>query len=168
MSAYPNFPVKVVGFKFCSALHLARRIEAVQRREGEDADYVVAKCYRCVVTLGTENRLSHTITVPQGFLTDLSTAPCFARPIISRVGPHLEASIVHDWLFVAWQHEGLEPTDEMWRFADYVFRAAMEEANVPRCKRWMMYRASRWFGKDVFYEKECCLFAESQSDRTET
>ena len=40
----------------------------------------------------------------------------------SRVGPHLEASIVHDWLYVAWQlEEGTEATEEWRLFADESF-----------------------------------------------
>ena len=163
-SAYPDEPVEIVSFCYRSDLHLTRRIEAVQRRRGEDAEYALAQRYRAWVTVraesdGEESRLR--ISIPAGFLTDLSSVPRPGRWYVSRVGPHLEASIVHDWLYVAWQFEGREPTDRMKRFADDVFLAAMKRAKVRGFKRWVMYGAVRFFGGSAFRGRDDRLFADA-------
>ena len=165
MSAYPpQLPTKITdgSFTYWNNLHLTRSIKAVKGRKGkEDADYIVGSPYLCSVIVEIDGKNHrHLILVPQGFLTDLSSAPRIFRSYVSRVGPHLEASIVHDWLYVAWQHEGLEPTEGMRLFADDVFLAAMKKAKVGSCKRWLIYRASRRCGPDMFYEKDDHLFAE--------
>ena len=52
--------------------------------------------------------------------------------IVGRVGRHLEASIVHDWLYVAWQVTGVMPQRHMWRFANDVMYSAMRKAGVSK------------------------------------
>ena len=132
-SAYPGEAVEVVGFKYEDDLYLTRKFETVKRRTGTDASYVVDKTYRASVqvkSLADGSKRKVAIEVPAGLLTDLCSVPSIARWAVSRVGPHLEASIVHDWLYVAWQHEGKGRTDTNKRFADDVFRVAMKEAKV--------------------------------------
>lgn len=105
-SAYPGRPVKVTEFCYQGDLRLTRKIKAVRERNGRDALYVVALPYKASVSFKDGKRVSSfPIEVPRRFLTDLSTVPCILRPLIGRVGPHLEASIIHDWLYVAWQVE---------------------------------------------------------------
>ena len=83
-------------FPGCSVAAL--EIDAVQHRTGENAEFIVAADYPIRYKLdGVERR----IVVPGGMLTDLSSVPTLARTIVSQVGPHLEASIVHDFLYVA-------------------------------------------------------------------
>ena len=162
--AYPDEPVEVVCFDYRSDLHLTRRIEAVQGRRGEDAEYALAQRYRAWVTVKAEgdgkvSRLR--ISIPAGFLTDLSSVPRPGRWAVSRVGPHLEASIVHDWLYVAWQFEGGEPTDRMRRFADDVFLAAMKKAEVRWFQRNLIYGAVRLGGWIPFRRKDDRLFVDA-------
>lgn len=161
MIAYPPYPVKVTSFRYQSELHLCRTIQAVRRRTGEDALYIVEERYDCSVLLETPSGAEgqHHITVPHYLMTDLSSVPRLARPVIGRVGPHLEASIVHDWLYVAWQAESIKPTEEMRRFADDVFLAAMVAANVTPWKRWAIHRAVRLGGRAAFYGRDERLFA---------
>ena len=163
MSAYPHsLPVEVTGFSYCDDVHLTRSIDAVRGRKGEDAYYVLGRSYWCTVTMMIGGKKAiHPILVPRGFLTDLSTAPRLARALVSRVGPHLEASVVHDWLYVAWQHEGIKATDEIRLFADDVFLAAMKAAKVKSWRRWLIYRACRCEGESMFYEDGDRLFVES-------
>lgn len=162
--AYPDEPVGIVSFGYRSDLHLTRRIEAVQGRRGEDAEYALAQRYRAWVTVKAEGSgevSAHRISIPAGFLTDLSSVPRAGRWAVSRVGPHLEASIVHDWLYVAWQFEGREPTARMRRFADDVFLAAMKEANVGRFKRYLIYAAVRLGGWIAFRGTDDRLFVDA-------
>ena len=162
--AYPDEPVEIVRFCYESDLHLTRRIEAVRGRRGEDAEYALAQRYRAWVTVKAEGtgRVSRLrISIPAGFLTDLASVPRPARWAVSRVGPHLEASIVHDWLYVAWQFEGRERTARMRRFADDVFLAAMKRAKVCRFKCYLIYGAVRVGGWIAFNGTDDRLFVDA-------
>ena len=162
---YPDSPVEVVGFDYWSSLHLTRNIWAVQRREGEDADYVLAEPYESAVTVRPEGggeAFDLAVSVPAGLLTDLSSVPRWGRWLVGRVGPHLEASIVHDWLYVAWQVEGLEPTGTMRKFADDVFLAAMRKAGVGSTMSWLIHRAVRWGGSGPFERTDERIFNDTE------
>ena len=131
----------------------------MQRRKGEDANYVLSRPYEAAAIVrreGSEERVD--ISIPERLLTDLSSVPWWGRWLVGRVGPHLEASIVHDWLYVAWQHEGKGPTEQMRRFADDVFRAAMEEAKVDGWRAWLAYQAVHLGGTKAFYRRDSTLF----------
>ena len=175
-SAYPaDGPVEVLGFAYTDDLYLTRGIEAVQvRGEEEDADYIVARRYCSEVKLRLPNGSESTfpIEVPCGLLTDLSSVPWWGRWLMGKVGPHLEASIVHDWLYVAWQDEVAwqgekRPPRWMRRFADDVFLAAMKEAGVDRFKRSTAHVAVCSFGHGSFYKKNkatvCCVWDISKT-----
>ncbi len=163
-SAYPSEPVEVIEFNYESDLFLTRKIERVKARRGKDANYVVAEDYRATVRIRSPENGSERdfpIRVPAGLVTDLCSVPPIARCFVSRVGPHLEASIVHDWLYVAWQvEEGEGKTETNRKFADDVFRAAMKKANVNSFKCWAMYRAVRCFGGSAFFDEDWPVFAE--------
>ena len=132
-----------------------RDIAAVSGRTGADANYVLARTFRATVTVRSfadGRTYDIPVRVPERFLTDLSSVPWWGRWYVGRVGPHLEASIVHDWLYAAWRIRGRRHRTECNRkFADDVFRAALFAAEVGRCRRAVMYRAVRWFGWSAFY-----------------
>ncbi len=142
---YPETPwSEITGFAYGTPLHLCRCIEAVQGREGEDGDYIVSKPYTVRFKLGDDHR---EITVPQGMVTDLASVPWAARFIIGRVGPHLEASILHDFLYIAWQDLGQRGArDADRKFADELMRVAMGEAKVSAFRRCLIYVVVRAFG----------------------
>ena len=79
-------------------------------------------------------------TVPIGFITDLASIPRLFRSIISKIGRHLRAAVVHDWLYVE-QPDGISRAD-----ADGVFRRIMREDEVGWFERWAMWSAVRSFG----------------------
>ena len=87
-----------------------------------------------------------TLLVPKGTPTDFSSVPAALRPIVSRVGAHLEASIVHDYLYDAWVGVRTEPLERVRLFADKVFRAGLLAARLPTWRRALMYQAVRRFG----------------------
>ncbi len=170
-SAYPtDGPVEVLGFAYTDDLYLTRGIEAVQMRgEEEDADYIVARRYCSEVQFRLPNGSECTfpIDVPCGLLTDLSSVPRWGRWLLGKVGPHLEASIVHDWLYVAWRDEAAwqgenRPPGWVRRFADDVFLAAMKEAGVGRFRRSIAHAAVCAFGRRSFYKRNksivCCTW----------
>ena len=134
----------------------------MQRRTGEDADYVLSHNYEAVAVIADSGGTKEfAICVPRSFLTDLSSVPRWGRWLVSRVGPHLEASIVHDWLYVAWQHEKKDAMEAMRGFADDVFRAAMEEAKVMGWRIWLICQAVRFGGRSAFYGTDDILFRDA-------
>ena len=159
---YPDKLVQVLGFEYLDPLVLTRKMRAVQRRTGEDASYVVAKDFCVCVKIreyGRDETRWFLVRVPRGFLTDLYSPPLLARFLIGRVGPHLEASIIHDWLYTAWQLERLpQPTEQQRHFADEVFLAAMREAKVG-WKMWVMLLAVHFCGGFSFEHKLSKVFA---------
>ncbi len=145
---------QISEFKYATPLHLYREIKAVQIREGEYADYIVRRDYTVRFKLDNEDE-HREITVPRGMLTDLSSVPSIARSVIGRVGPHLEASIVHDFLYIAWQDlDGRGPRDEDREFADKLMRVALEEARVSGWKRFLIYNAVRSFGGGAYRRED--------------
>ena len=124
----------------------------MRRADGKTAQFILARPYTVDFKLDGERR---TITVPQGMLTDLSSVPALARPIISQAGPHLEASIVHDFLYIAWQDlGGGEHRTEDRRFADRLMRVAMRAANVGSLKNFLIYNAVRIGGRGIYRGRE--------------
>lgn len=146
---YPDNPNPVItNFEYLSPLILFRGHDALKVTGRSDPNYVVARPYTVSFHLDGD---PSTVTVPQGLLTDLASAPRIARPIVGRVGRHLEASIVHDYLYVAWQDlpDG-KPRRQDRDFADSLMRAAMKKANVGRIRRALIYAAVRVAGWGIF------------------
>jgi len=143
---------KISDFQYLTPLRLCRDATSVKLRDGEDADYVVSDDYCIRFRLDGEAR---EITVPAGMLTDLASVPRLARWLVDRVGPHLEAAIVHDFLYIAWQDVvgGRNAREEDRRFADELMRVAMEGANVGAAMRSVIYRAVRHFGRTAYNER---------------
>ena len=85
-------------------------------------------------------------------MTDMASVRRMFRSIVSRVGPHLEACIVHDWLYEAWVVQALTPQMLMKRIADDVLKVGMREARVNRLTTWIVWRAATLAGGKVFRE----------------
>ncbi len=152
-SPYPDANwSEIDDFTFVTPLRLCRCIEAVQRRSGEDADYIVSKEYTVGFKLDGDFRQ---ITIPEGMITDLASVPPIVRSIIGRVGPHLEATIVHDFLYIAWQDvEGLGARDEDREFADKLLRVSLITSRVGAFRRWLIYNAVRTFGGSAYRRQD--------------
>ena len=153
-SPYPKEQWETIDdFNYESPLLLLRFIDAVTTRAGEtDAEYILAASY--TVSFRLDGNLRK-ITVPSGMLTDLASVPWWGRWLVSRVGPHLEASIIHDFLYIAWQDlngHGARRRDR--RFADEVMRVAMKKAEVGLVKRTIIFGAVRAFGWTIYRERE--------------
>jgi hypothetical protein len=143
---------EISDFEYLTPLRLSRDAKAVPMRDGEDAEYVVSDDYRVRYRLDGEAR---EITVPAGMLTDLASVPRVARWLVDRVGPHLEAAIVHDFLYIAWQDVagGRGAREEDRRFADQLMRVAMESAKVSATSRFVIHNAVRGFGRWAYKER---------------
>lgn len=134
-------------FDFLSDLLLLRLATPGTINLPREAQYIIGRDYTVSFSLDGETR--H-LTVPAGTLTDLASVPKVARGYIGRVGPHLEAAIVHDFLYRAWRDlPDVEPTDDKQLFADNVMLAGMQAAGM-NIKAKVIYRSLRWFGKAAF------------------
>ena len=146
----------ITKFSYDSHLILMRLKKRLQHVNSEK-QYIVAKDYTVSFGLeGKENRYS--ITVPKGMLTDLASVPRMLRFIAGRVGPHLEACVVHDYLYFAWQKEcntdkDDDPADAKRLFADRLMLKAMYTAGMG-CRARLIYWAVRCFGCCIFYSKK--------------
>ena len=154
-STIPNpYPAKyksktITRFRHDGPLHLMRLKERLLGISPEQ-QYIVAEEYTVYYTLDGKDM---PITVPRGMLTDLASVPPLLRWYIGRVGPHLEASIIHDYLYIAWQLNTSSKSDEWTRqmrcFADDLMLVAMKKAGMG-CKALFIHRAIRLFGKRAF------------------
>ena len=125
---YPGEFEEVTDFRYEIRLVLAREPEALLMREEAEVSYIVDQDYRVSFKV---DGVDTPLIVPRGMLTDLSSVPSALRSFVGRVGPHLEVSIVHDFLFIAWQLlDGREARREDFRFANAVMSAGLDEADV--------------------------------------
>lgn len=147
---YPSSPnwTPISGFRYESHLKLVRLKDGLPGRSRE-AQYIVAEDYTVSFVFNGSRRK---ITVPKGMLTDFASVPPLFRAFVGRVGPHLEASIVHDYQYIAWQVTGLAPSEDMRRFADELMLVAMNAAGMC-CKARLIYWAIRLFGCYAFFGK---------------
>lgn len=93
------------------------------------------------------------VEVPAGFVTDLASVPWFIRWLISPGGLHAKASVIHDYLYSKGviQTKGVTQTETPTRLrADQIMKEAMVVLKVPCIRRWMIYKAVRWFAKSAF------------------
>ncbi|MEM6741546.1 MAG: DUF1353 domain-containing protein [Pseudomonadota bacterium] len=145
---YPGRPVAIKRLVYRESLVLLRLKDAVKTRSGEDANFILGADYRVAWTDGKEkdadgNDRYHEIIVPRGMLTDLASVPPIFRSLVGRVGPWLEAAVVHDFLTIAWRVIDGEGSARRRRFADDIMLAAMREAKVGELRKWSIYAGIR-------------------------
>ena len=147
---YPEASTNVASLKFDSSLVLYRPKEGLRNsdgtnpRAGEDL-YLTGAVLSATWTDGAGQ--THEICVPPGFVTDLTSVPAVFRWLVSRAGPWLEAAVLHDYLYVAWQsipQRGARAPDR--RFADTVMLAAMTAKGVAAWRRYLIFAAVRFGG----------------------
>ena len=156
---YPDGWQEITGFAYRTALSLIRPLNTVQYRLGEDGDYVLQHPFEADYMI--DGREGRRLTVPQGLVTDLTSVPRPLRSIIGRVGPWLEAAIIHDYLYIAWQDvPGLGPRPRDRLFADRMMLRAMEAADVEPWQRRSIYRFIRVFGAGAYARRNPDRYAE--------
>lgn len=79
------------------------------------------------------------VKVPVGQPTDFASVPWWARWLVSKVGLHNLAAVVHDYLYRNAKYNRKK--------ADLIFREAMKVLGVSAFKRNLMYAAVRVGGK---------------------
>ncbi len=144
LDPYPEDWSRLGGFSYRDPLILVRLKDAVRLRTGEDADFITGAPFGILVEVDQDVRQ---ITVPPGLITDLTSVHLIARWIVGRVGPWLEAAIVHDYLYIAWQDQPNPVARDRDRlFADLVMLAGMKAARVSLVRRYAIFAAVRVFG----------------------
>ncbi|MFQ6553429.1 DUF1353 domain-containing protein [Aestuariibius insulae] len=141
---YPDHWSRLGGFSYRDPLVLVRLKDAVRLRTGEDADFITGAPFGVLIEV---DRHVRKLIVPPGLITDLTSVPVIARWTVGRVGPWLEAAIVHDYLYIAWQdqpHPVARDRDRL--FADLVMLAGMKAARVGLLRRYAIFAAVRLFG----------------------
>lgn len=155
---YTTNTAPISNFEYVDWLVLGRSPTTL-KRDDREAMYIVMEDYRVILTIGEK---THVIVVPRGMTTDFASIPRWARSIIGRVGPHLEACIVHDWLYIAWQLQDRMPTRQDHNFANRVLYAGIKSAKcswVTRVGIWiaMEFPFLSW---NVFKGRDKNLFIE--------
>ena len=89
-----------------------------------------------------DDKLGIKVTVPKGAKTDFVSIPRIFWPILPPVGRYSKAAVVHDYLY----RHGLFTRKD----CDLIFLHAMEELNVAKWKRIVMYWAVRLFGAPAY------------------
>ncbi|MBM9596437.1 DUF1353 domain-containing protein [Roseitranquillus sediminis] len=156
---YPDRWARITHFAYRSALSLIRPLNTVQTRLGEDGDYILQRDF--LVDYAVDGDEPRQIVVPRGMITDLTSVPVPFRVLVGRVGPWLEAAILHDYLYVAWQDipgRGVRASDRL--FADRLMLVAMEEAGVDVFRRRAIYHAIRLFGANAYARPNPDRYAE--------
>lgn len=160
----------ITDFEYDTDLVILRMREACSMGEDREADYIVAAPYTVSFRIDGEPR---SITVPAGMLTDLASVPFFLRWLIERIGPHLEAAIVHDFLFIAWPYVDGEadrmPTRQNWLFANRVMIAGLQRAGVPAWMCWgIAWALSTPFSWNIFANPSPPHFVDLRNARLRT
>ena len=99
-----------------------------------------------------------TITAPRGLYTDLASIPPPFWSFIGPIGNHLEISILHDYLYMAWTDYRETATREDWCFADKLFAVGLKTSGANRLKHTVMYLiVHSCIGRGVFKAKSYTL-----------
>ena len=110
-------------------LMIARPRARLRPQHDREEEYVVLRDFTVAFEVdGREWR----VTAPAGMLTDLATSRWFTKPVLGRVGPHLEAAIIHDYLSIAWQDVTARRDRRRPRRGDFEFSNAAMMAMLAR------------------------------------
>ncbi|MEO1175443.1 MAG: DUF1353 domain-containing protein, partial [Myxococcota bacterium] len=122
--------------------------------------------YRWSVVTADGQALAYELTVPEGFHFDGASVPSLLGSLfgLERSGPHLEAAMVHDWIY---RHRGrlpaggnifdlggtTRPVLGPWtrEKSDRLFLRMMGEAGYPADKRRLVYFTVRLYGAYAWY-----------------
>ncbi len=118
----PNSDFRIVNFRYVDHLQLVR-YNARPKHSAPSSNWQLAEDYTVEIDIdyrdasGQRKQECWLVVAPRGLYTDLSSVPAFGRWIVSKVGAHLEASIIHDYLYMKWTDDRLDNQ----RFCDWVF-----------------------------------------------
>lgn len=94
-----------------------------------------------------------TVTVPRGFVTDLTSVPPEFFSLLRPEGPYAYAAVIHDYLYWLQQRPRLE--------ADEILRLVMDEFSVSTTDKWAIYAGVR-VGGGLAWKKNAELRASGE------
>ena len=150
---------KITGFKYLDELKFVRHAKVHVDKTPRSLWQLSANFrVRMTVHLKNGNTYPLTIKAPRGLYTDLASVPEPLWGLVGPIGEHLEASIVHDYLYMAWTDFRNKALTRDWDFADLVFLAGMKVSKVK--KRQLIYNVVHSpIGWTVFRKKPYTLKA---------
>ncbi|NIA71625.1 DUF1353 domain-containing protein [Pelagibius litoralis] len=150
---------RIADFEYLDELKFLRHAKVHVRKTPESL-WQLAADFRVAMTVHLKDGGSRRLTIkaPRGLFTDLASVPQALWAFAGPIGRHLEASVVHDYLYMAWtdfRDTGHPSLGRNRHFADAMFLAGMTVSKVAmRCP---MYLAVRTVGGFVFRRKPYSL-----------
>ena len=157
---YPKQKVTIAKASYVQDLCFGRRKGANTERNAHSR-YMVTQDYKVKYQLKGEKDW-HFVTVPAGMYTNLAMGPARAEGSWEKVGKHLEAAIVHDWLYCAWKifpahdkDKGKQyPPDYYKEFADDLLLCLLEAAKYNEEDRNEFYESVWKYGEYSFRKQK--------------
>ncbi|MEM7123033.1 MAG: DUF1353 domain-containing protein [Pseudomonadota bacterium] len=154
---FPKGDVKRISdFEYLDELKFVRHARVHVQKTPESL-WQLAGDFRARMRVHLKDGTSYdlTLTAPRGMYTDLASVPQALWLFIGPIGSHLEASIIHDYLYMAWTDYRDEARKRDWDFADSVFLAGLKVSKTST--RVPIYLAVRLMGWFVFRAKSYTL-----------
>ena len=125
---FPTRPVdKISDLEYLDELKFVRHARVHVNKTPRSLWQLPAR-FRARMTVHLDNGMAFPLTIkaPRGLYTDLASVPDALWSIVGPIGRHLEASILHDYLYMAWTDFRAKAVKRDWDFADGVLRAGMK------------------------------------------
>jgi hypothetical protein len=122
---------KITDFEYLDELKFVRHAQ-VHVDKNPRSLWQLSAQFRARMTLHPKNGEAYPLTIkaPRGLYTDLASVPDALWSIVGPIGRHLEASIIHDYLYMAWTDFRAKAVKRDWDFADDVLLAGMKVSKV--------------------------------------
>jgi hypothetical protein len=150
---------KISDFQYLDELKFVRHAKVHVKKPPESL-WQLSDDFRVRMMVHPKNGAPYALTIraPHGLQTDLASVPQVVWSIVGPIGRHLEASVIHDYLYMAWTDFRDTAVERDWDFADEVFLAGMKVSKVRSCQRTLIYIAVRTrIGWWVFKKKPYTL-----------
>jgi len=159
VNPYPLAPLSDEGLTDCAFLDpLDLRFHRVPLTPNA-GNWQLLRDFRFQFRIPEESSL-RTIAAPRGMCTDLASVPKLLWPIIGPYGDHLGASIIHDYLFMAWTDFSQTPERWMLEYANRVMYAGMEIDQVSDDDQRRIYNAVNSVIGWVIFQNKPYTFTE--------
>ncbi len=122
---------RITDFAYLDELKFVRHAKVHTKKKPESLWQLSAN-FRARMTVHPEEGAPYALTIkaPRGLYTDLASVPQELWAIVGPIGRHLEASILHDYLYMAWTDFRAKAVRRDWNFADEMFLQGMKVSKV--------------------------------------
>jgi len=150
---------KITGFEYLDELKFVRHAK-LHGAKNSDSLWQLSANFRAKMTVHPKNGAAYSLTIkaPRGLYTDLASVPKAFWQIVGPIGRHLEASVLHDYLYMAWTDFRGKAVRRDQDFADEMFLAGMKVSRVRPLHRTLIHAAVHSpVGWAVFRKKDYTL-----------